>query len=104
MCEIPIVKNNDEIIKYKKRSEILENDIYRVSSLWITNSSGEVLLAKRAKIKKNHPGVWGPAVSGTVEKDETYYENILKETNEEIGLDVDFVKENISELKKDFVN
>ena len=62
------------------------DDIYRVSALWLTNKSGEILLARRAYTKKHHPGKWGPAVAGTVEEGETYLSNIVKETEEELGL------------------
>jgi isopentenyldiphosphate isomerase len=83
---MPVVNENDEIIGYKNRDEIQLEDIYRVSALWITNSKNEILLAKRHHTKKNNPNKWGPAVSGTVEKDETYIINIIKEAEEEIGL------------------
>jgi len=83
---IPVVNESDEIIGYKNRDEIQSNDIYRVSALWITNSQNEILLAKRHHTKKNNPNKWGPAVSGTVEKNETYKVNIIKEANEELGL------------------
>ncbi len=81
-----IVDESDEIIGHKNRSEIVSSDIYRATGLWIENSAGEVLLAQRALSKKNEPGKWGPAVSGTVEKGETYESNIAKEAQEEIGL------------------
>lgn len=83
---IPIVDENDLIICYKDRNSIKTEDIYRVSVLWITNSKGNILLAKRSKHKKNDPNKWGPAVAGTVEKDESYYQNIIKEADEELGL------------------
>lgn len=83
---IPIVNEQDEVITYKDRKDVRSQDIYRVSSLWITNSQGEVLLAQRKLTKKHDPGKWGPAVAGTVEKDETYDSNIVKEADEEIGV------------------
>ncbi len=83
---IPIVDENDNIIDYKERDLIGKNDIYRVSALWITNSKGEVLLAQRHRTKSHDPLKWGPAVAGTVEKDESYIENIIKEAEEELGL------------------
>lgn len=46
----------------------------------------DILLAKRHHTKIHNPNKWGPAVSGTVEKGETYESNIIKETEEEIGL------------------
>lgn len=55
--------------------------------MWITNSKDEILLARRALTKSHSPGKWGPAVAGTVEEDETYYSNIIKEAKEELGLE-----------------
>ena len=92
--KIQIVNANDELIGVKERSEIdFQNDIYRVSALWVTNSKGETLLAKRAAIKRNDPNKQGPAVAGTIDEGETYDENIYKEADEEIGLmGVEFTK------------
>lgn len=84
---IQIVNEKDEFIGVKERSEVDYNtDIYRVSALWITNSLGQALLAKRAAIKDKDPNKWGPAVAGTIDEGETYDENIYKEAEEEIGL------------------
>jgi isopentenyl-diphosphate Delta-isomerase len=84
---IPFVDEKDEIMGYKTLEEIDKEDLtYRVSALWLTNSKGEILLAKRALTKSHHPGMWGPAAAGTVEKGETYEENIIKEAEEELGL------------------
>ena len=81
-----IVDEQDNVIAAKPRSELLPNDVYRVSGLWLTNSQGEVLLAKRALSKDHDPGKWGPAVAGTVEANESYEDNIKKESYEELGL------------------
>lgn len=83
---IPIVDENDNIIEYRNRNDRDFNAIYRVSSLWITNSKNEILLARRAWNKNHDPGKWGPAVAGTVEEGETYKSNIIKEAEEELGL------------------
>jgi len=84
--KIVIVDENDKIIGYKSRNTLKKEDIYRVSVLWITNFLGEILLAKRHHTKIHHPGKWGPAVAGTVDEGETYQDNIMKETEEELGL------------------
>ena len=39
--------------------------------------------------------MWGPGVAGTVDEDETYDDNIVKEIREEIGLEI-----SISQLKR----
>lgn len=83
---ITIVNDQDEIIGYKERGTIELEDIYRVSALWITTSKGNILLAQRQLGKRHHPGMWGPAVAGTVDEGETYDDNIIKEAAEEIGL------------------
>ena len=83
---IPIVDEEDNIIEYREKNDRDLNAIYRVSALWITNSKGEILLARRAFTKSHDPGKWGPAVAGTVEEDETYESNIIKEAEEELGL------------------
>ncbi len=96
--KIIIVDENDNIIGTKNRESIELGDIYRVSALWISNSKNQILIAKRSINKKNDPGKWGPAVSGTVERKEGYWENIIKETEEEIGIDLE--KYNFKEIDK----
>lgn len=87
---IPIVNKNDEIIGHKEREEVNPaTDIVRSSSLWITNSSGEILLAQRKFTKRNNPGKWSEAVGGTVEEDDSYESTMLREAKEEIGLNVE---------------
>lgn len=84
--KIIIVDEKDNVIGYKDRDTLKPEDIYRVSALWVVNSRGEILLAKRALTKTHSPGKWGPAVAGTVEEGEDYLTNIIKEAAEEIGL------------------
>lgn len=85
--KIQIVDDQDNLIGVKERVELdFKTDIYRVSALWLTNSKGQTLLAKRAAVKDKDPGKWGPAVAGTIDEGETYDENIYKEAMEEIGL------------------
>lgn len=85
--KIPVVDREDNLLGYKDReTELTREDIYRVSYLWLTDTAGRILLARRAYTKSHHPGMWGPAVAGTVEEGETYESNIIKETEEELGL------------------
>lgn len=84
--KIIIVDENDNVIGFKDRDEVKREDIYRVSALWITNSQGDNLLARRALTKAHYPGKWASAVTGTVEEGEDYESNIIKEAEEEIGL------------------
>lgn len=83
---LPIVNEKDEVIGVKTREACGPDDIVRVSGLFVYNSKREVLIAKRAVTKQYDPGKWSDAVAGTVEEDETYESNIIKEAEEEIGL------------------
>ncbi len=87
MAKIIIVDKDDNPIDLKER-EIFHptNDICRVSTLWLSNSKNQILLAQRNLNRKYHAGQWGPAVGGTNEEGETYETNIYKEAEEEIGL------------------
>ncbi|MFH1802129.1 MAG: NUDIX domain-containing protein [archaeon] len=84
---IIVVDDNDQEIGLKSRYEADEENLrYRVSALWIFNSKGECLLAKRALTKRHDPGKWSPAVAGTLDEGETYEDNIIKEAEEELGI------------------
>ncbi|MFA6467225.1 MAG: NUDIX domain-containing protein [Patescibacteria group bacterium] len=90
---IIVVDEEDNIIGHKDRYKLSPDDIYRVSALWLTNSKGDILLAQRSFDKKHHPGKWGPAVAGTVKIGQSYDDNIIQETAEEIGLkDINLIK------------
>jgi len=84
--QVTLVDRDDKVVGSRAMEQLLPDDIYRVSALWLTNHKGDILLARRQFGKRNDPGRWGPAVSGTVESGETYEDNIYKEAREEIGL------------------
>ena len=85
---IIVVDQNDEPLGYAERSSIdYHTQIYRVAALWLVSNNGFVLIAQRMLTKQKDPGLWGPSVAGTVERDETYEQNIVKESYEEIGLE-----------------
>lgn len=58
MEQLIIVNDKDEVIGSRGREEILPDDIYRISCLWITNSKNQILLAQRNLNKKHNPGKW----------------------------------------------
>ncbi len=87
---IPIVNTKDEIIGSKPRADLnFTTDIFRTASLWITNPSGDVLLAQRKLDKKVDPGKWAEAIGGTVEGNDSYEQTVIREAKEEIGLDIE---------------
>lgn len=83
---IPIVNEQDEIIEYKEREETTREDIRRIVALHVFNQDDEVLIAKRQSTKTIDPDKWGPAVAGTVDEGYDYDDTVVKEAEEEIGL------------------
>lgn len=86
--DIILVDKEDNITGSTRRTNKGDEGRFRVSALWLTNSKGDILLAKRAWWKNFHPGLWAVSVAGTNAVGETYESNIIKETKEEIGLDL----------------
>jgi len=101
---IVVVDENDNVVGSESRAVVDEKKLrYRVTSLWVKNSKGENLLARRAYTKSHYPGRWGPAVNGTVEEGESYEVNMKKEVEEELGLkNVEFEKGPNIEVSGDY--
>lgn len=59
----------------------------KVAMLWLINDKNEVLIARRAGHLDSDPGLWGPSVSGQIEKGESALEAIVREAQEELGLE-----------------
>ena len=77
----------------RKRGASLEEGEYIISvTCWIINKNGEILLTQR-KLDKNNGGKWEPT-SGLVLSGETSLQGIVRELNEEIGINI-----NQSEIK-----
>lgn len=87
MTRIPIVNEQDEVIEFKEKDQTTGDEIRRIISLHVFNEKREILIAKRHKSKKIHPDVWGPSVAGTVEEGDTCDSLVIKEAQEEIGLE-----------------
>lgn len=83
---IPIVDEQDNILTYKRRGDMTDDDCKRCVCIWVENEKGEVLLQQRSQSVKVDPGLWGTAVLGTVTDDDTYDETAVRELAEEIGL------------------
>lgn len=59
--------------------------------IWIMNDKGEYLIQKRSMLKKVFPGVWSTTAGGT-ECGENTLETAIRESKEELGIDVDIDK------------
>lgn len=95
-----VVDENDTVLKEKWRDETTPEDRIRIISVWVENSKGEVLLARRAETMRLHPGLWGPSAAGGVTVGEEYLTSAKKELSEELGLDVDKEEAVIKQIDK----
>lgn len=88
MRKVVVVDSSDSTIGLKTYAELTHEDIYRVTTLWLTDSTKtQCLITQRKWTCRNDPGKWMMAVSGTVEEGEEYDSNIEHEIVEEIGLE-----------------
>lgn len=81
-----VVDKNDRVLRYVQRGKLKSTDRIRVTTVWIEDKTGRILIAQRSPSKRLHPGLWGPAAAGGVAKGETYEQNAYKELEEEIGV------------------
>lgn len=88
MALIAIVDHDNTVIGRKARTDLHSDDIYTAATLWIKDGKGKVLLSQRSFKKKNSPGKWGPSAAGTIEYDESYISNVIKEAKQELGLNI----------------
>ena len=85
----------------RKRGASLEKGEYIISvTCWIINNEGKILLSQR-KLDKHNGGKWEPT-TGLVVSGESSLEGIIRELNEEIGINVNqseikFIKEIVEE-------
>ncbi|MFZ2199772.1 MAG: GDSL-type esterase/lipase family protein [Microgenomates group bacterium] len=83
---VTLVDEMDKVIGKKLVDAVESTDITRVTGLWVENTNGEVLLAKRPKDKRRDPNRWGPAVATHIYEQESYLAAIKEAAEKEIGL------------------
>ena len=71
------------------KSEIHKNGWYHNTiHVWLYTKDGDILLQQRSRKKTIHPLLWDVSVAGHIDAGETFIEAALRETNEEIGLEL----------------
>lgn len=83
---VTLVDEGDNVIGKKDRETVSDNDRWRVSQIWVTDTKGRILIAKRVKDKKIQPGRWEPGASGTVTYPNSYEKTAQIELYEELGI------------------
>jgi isopentenyldiphosphate isomerase len=61
---------------------------HKVVHVWVINSNNEVLLQKRSKDKDLNPDMWYVSLGGHIQSGEDNKQTIIREFNEELGLDI----------------
>ncbi len=61
---------------------------HKAVALFIINNKGQVLLQKRSRNKKLWPNMWDITAGGHVLAGEFGFQTVIRETKEEIGIDV----------------
>lgn len=65
-----------------------DGDWHRAAHVWIVTPRDHVILQLRSKRKTNYPGMWDVSAAGHVSAGETAVECAIRETREEIGIEV----------------
>lgn len=88
---IDIVDENDVLTGIQKMKSEAHTDgsWHRCAHIWIYNSKKEVLLQYRAKDKFLYPDAWDTSAAGHIGAGEDILDGAVRETKEEIGLDID---------------
>ena len=79
----------------EKTGEVVERNeahrsgvCHRVVHLWILNQNNELLIQQRSSDKESCPNMWYVSVGGHIESLESIESTLIRETQEELGLDI----------------
>lgn len=76
------------IIKTREKIK-RDKDYYRIVLLWIYNPKlKKILVQRRSKNKESSPNKWDLTVGGHIKAGESSLDAIIRETKEEIGIDI----------------
>ena len=94
--------------KIALKSEAHKNGWYHNTiHLWLYTKDGKILLQQRSHKKDINPLLWDVSVAGHVDANETYIEAAIRETHEELGLNLlpnDLTKIGVKKHEKAYHN
>jgi len=89
----------------EKTSNIIERteahktgEFHRTIHLWILNSYNEILIQQRSAYKDAGANLWYVSVAGHIEHNEDIESTLIRETKEELGLDISSLTDSIEYL------
>jgi len=84
-----VVNERDEVVGRQTRSEVHRLGLlHRAVHVLVFNSRGEVFLQQRSMFKDRQPGLWDSSASGHLDCGENYDTCAVRETREELGLEL----------------
>lgn len=89
----------------EKTSDIVERGeahrhgiTHRVIHLWLLNSHNEILIQQRSSCKDAGADLWYVSVAGHINSSDNIEQTLIRETKEELGLDITHLTESIRYL------
>lgn len=77
---------------HERGNDMLSGDYHLVIHVWIINDKGEFLIQKRQPWKEGYPDMWDCSVAGSAILGDTSEKAAIRETKEELGIDLDMSK------------
>ena len=74
---------------HERGNDMLSGDYHLVIHVWIINDKGELLIQKRQPWKEGYPNMWDCSVAGSAVLGDTSEKAAIRETKEELGIDLD---------------
>jgi isopentenyl-diphosphate Delta-isomerase len=94
-----VVNEADEVMGQKPRSEVHRLSLkHRAVHVLVFNRQGQLFLQKRSMLKDCFPGAWDSSASGHLDVGESYDACAVRETREELGLELTEVPERLFKL------
>ena len=94
-----VVDAEDRVVRQEKRSVVhREGLLHRAIHLLVRRPDGAIFLQRRSMKKDSAPGKWAASVSGHVDAGEDYLQAALRESWEEIGLDLAVEPEELARI------
>jgi len=97
---LPLVDKYDRVVGRCRRDEVHRLGLrHRASHVLVFDQKNRLFLQQRGLHKESSPGLWDSSVAGHVDDGESYDQCCLREIEEEIGLHVIDVPEQLFKLE-----